>query len=103
MSTSIIRSIHGNDASTFDRLIGVFSRLMRKELIANSRKGDRPGWMRQAARNIVSDIYYHTGKLQMAVEKGDIEQVKEYAADVANLALMVVDVQANLVELENER
>lgn len=102
MADQLIASIRGNDASTFDRLIGVFSALMRKELLANSKKGDRPAWLKLTARDIVSDIYYHTGKLQLAVEEGNLEKIREYSADVANLALMVVDVEMNLLELTNE-
>ncbi len=94
------------------------STLMLSELLANRRKGDRAGWLAVAPMALVLDIYYHVGKLQAAVN--DLERqrarldaemrsttslrglehvawrlaeraVREHAADVANMAMMVAD------------
>lgn len=85
-----------------------FSELMKKELDANmERKKGRESWLAIAPMDHVLQVYYHTGKLQIAVKalevmtkSGDASrsrlqaqeaEVIEYAADVANHAMMVLD------------
>lgn len=82
--------------------------LMKHELDENRplKKG-RESWLKNSAIDHVLQVYYHTGKLQVAVkellEMQTAEahsrrlhlqeaEVLEYAADVANHAMMVLDV-----------
>lgn len=72
-----------------------FRQLMIKELAANHDKGDREGdhgWINgMNNKDYVSEIYYHTGKLQQALKDNDVDKIKEYSADIANGALMCCD------------
>lgn len=79
-----------------------FVNLMTKELYANSGKGDREGWLQMTPDVAMLEIYYHCAKLQKAVRKNDIDGVREYAADVANMCMMIVDIHNGLVEEYNE-
>lgn len=69
-----------------------FTRMMLEELRANSSKGDRPGWLSMSKEQAVLEIYYHTAKLQRAVYNREPEKIREFAADVANHAMMVADI-----------
>lgn len=90
-----------------------FHALMVEELAANAGKGDRPGWRTMNGRDAVSEVFWHAAKLAVSVREymssrrldeeraGALtaqerqqaaERVKEYAADVSNCAMMVVDV-----------
>lgn len=90
------------DYAMYDAILPEFAKYMRKELEANFDKGDRNGengWIHvKENRFWISEIYYHTGKLQEAVRANDIERIKEYCADVANLAMMLLDVKINLLK-----
>ena len=80
----------------YDDVLLPFARLMARELHANAGKGDRPGWLRMSATEGVLEIYYHTAKLQKAVKDGEGDRISEYAADVANMAMMLLDVCGGL-------
>ena len=79
---------------------------MRRELAANADKGDRPGWLTMTPAQAVAEVLYHAGKLSVAVRQSQrapdprlqlgLEEVREYAADVANCALMVADIMGVL-------
>lgn len=74
-----------------------FVRAMADELRANEHKGDRLGWLTMDERQAVSEVLYHAAKLAYAARKfkrgaAAPAVVLEYAADVANCALMVADV-----------
>lgn len=70
-----------------------FLALMRKELHANAHKGDREGWLRMGRSECIQEVHYHLEKLALAaVMDGPLEAIREHAADVANCAMMVVDV-----------
>jgi len=85
----------------YDDTLLPFFELMRKELHANAGKGDRPGWLQMSADTCLLEIIYHFGKLQKAVKKGDCDGMNEYAADVANMCMMLLDIcgALNLVEV----
>jgi hypothetical protein len=85
-----------------------FSELMKKELLANmKRKGGREGWLGMEPMDHLLQVYYHVGKLQAALKALEVVmsdehpsgseaayregQVREFAADVANHALMLLD------------
>lgn len=72
-----------------------FAEFMLGELKANSRKGDRPGWLAMTADQHLLELYYHAGKLQTALKAGG-ETIIEHAADVANIAMFIVDVCGGL-------
>lgn len=78
-------------AEKYDDVLLPFLSLMRKELHANSRKGDRPGWMAMDANALLLEVYWHTAKLSAAVKKNDGPAILEHSADVANMAMMVLD------------
>lgn len=76
----------------YDDTLLPFFALMRRELHANAGKGDRPGWLAMPAETCLLEIFYHLGKLQKAVKKGDGDGMSEYAADVANMCMMLLDI-----------
>ena len=84
----------------YDNVLRPFFRLMERELHANAGKGDRPGWLAMSPAAAMLEIYYHAAKLQKAVKNGEGDAISEYAADVANMAMMMVDICGGL-ELES--
>lgn len=75
----------------YDDVLVPFVSLMRKELHANSRKGDRPGWLAMDANTLLLEVYWHAAKLSAAVKNNDGPAIMEHSADVANMAMMVLD------------
>lgn len=73
-----------------------FVAMMDAELHANAGKGDRPGWLAMSADTCLLEIYYHVAKLQKAVRKDQGNAICEHAADVANMAMMLVDICGGL-------
>jgi len=69
-----------------------FVNLMEHELHANSGKGDRPGWLAMDRKTALLEIFYHLAKLQKATKDDDQAGIREYGADVANMAMMLVDI-----------
>lgn len=65
-----------------------FADLMRRELDANAHKG---GWSEMTPEALVNEVWWHTAKLALAVREGDQLGVAEFAADVANLAMMTYE------------
>lgn len=99
----------GSGTTTMHRAVDKMAELMKQELDDNAKKkGTRIDWLKADAMTHVLQTYYHTGKLQVAVRaleklmadeesskraiKIQEDEVAEYAADVANHALMVLDV-----------
>ena len=76
----------------FGDVLAPFVSLMERELYANSTKGDRPGWQAMSRAEALLEVYYHLGKLQKAVKNNDLPAIEEHSADVANMAMMVLDV-----------
>jgi len=84
---------HPEEGYLLDRFVG----MMAHELAANDHKGNRPGWLQMNESEAVAEVLYHAAKLSYAVRQfrqgdGRIEKVREFAADVANCALMTLDV-----------
>jgi hypothetical protein len=88
-----VRGVHLEAAqpTKYDDVLLPFLSLMRKELHANAGKGDRPGWLAMHPKELLLDVYYHLGKLQKAMKNNDGPGIQEYSADVANMAMMVLD------------
>lgn len=84
----------------YDDTLLPFVALMRKELHANAGKGDRPGWLSMSADTCLLEIIYHFGKLQKAVKNSDGDRMNEYAADVANMCMMLLDICGALAFVE---
>lgn len=82
--------------SKYDEVLKPFFILMEKELHANSGKGDRPAWLQMSSETCLLEIYYHLAKLQKAIKDGDLEGIREYSADVANMSMMMVDINGLL-------
>lgn len=80
----------------YDDTLLPFLALMRRELHANSRKGDRPGWLTMSREVGLLEIYWHTAKLSAAVKNNDAAAISEHCADVANMAMMLLDVCGGL-------
>lgn len=76
----------------YSEVLEPFFNMMNAELHANSRKGDRPGWLGMDRKTALLEIYYHLGKLHKAVHGNEEEAICEYAADVANMSMMLVDI-----------
>jgi hypothetical protein len=90
------------DYAMYDEILPIFMRFMRKELEANFGKGDRngkDGWLAVKDKKFwISELYYHVGKLQSALKADDIYLIQEYTADIANLAMMVLDTKVDLIQ-----
>lgn len=96
----------GNDEADFAHLDGCsakydvvlkpFLALMSRELHANSSKGDRPGWLQMSRERALLEIYYHVSKLSVAIKNADAAAIAEHSADVANMAMMALDVCGGL-------
>jgi hypothetical protein len=83
-------------AEKYDDVLVPFLTLMRRELHANCGKGDRPGWLAMSANEGLLEVYYHLSKLQKAVKHNDGPAIQEFSADVANMAMMVLDICGGL-------
>ncbi|KLJ02859.1 hypothetical protein [Luteimonas sp. FCS-9] len=73
-------------------VLAPFVAMMEAELHANAGKGDRPGWLEMDRETALLEIYYHVAKLQKAARDDDQHRIRENAADVANMAMMLADV-----------
>lgn len=82
--------------SKYDEVLKPFVKMMEAELHANAGKGDRPGWLSMSANTCLLEIYYHLSKLQKSVKDGNGDGICEYAADVANMSMMLVDICGGL-------
>jgi hypothetical protein len=80
----------------YDDTLLPFLALMRRELHANAGKGDRPGWLSMDKKTALLEVHHHLAKLQKAVLSDDGPGVQEFAADVANMSMMVLDVCGGL-------
>lgn len=87
----------------YGNVLRPFVRLMANELHANAGKGDRPGWLSMTREVALLEIYYHLAKLQKAMKRDTVivDEVQEYAADVANMAMMALDICGGL-EVEQQ-
>lgn len=64
---------------------------MQKELEANSHKGEIGDWKDCDIEYLSNDVLYHAAKMIHAIRHGETEKVIEFAADTANMAMMVRD------------
>lgn len=87
-----VKPLYALERRKYDDTLLPFLAMMRKELHANSHKGDREGWLKMTAHEAIDEVLRHCDKLTVAVESGSLDDVKEHAADVANCAMMVADV-----------
>lgn len=78
-------------------VLAPFLALMEAELHANAQKGDRPGWLAMSPEVALLEIYWHTAKLSAAVKNNNMPAIREHAADVANMSMMLLDVCGGLV------
>lgn len=76
----------------YAEVLAPFLNMMNAELHANSGKGDRPGWLAMDRKTALLEIFYHLAKLQKATKDDDLAGIREYAADVANMAMMLADI-----------
>lgn len=83
-----VRALSGK----YSDVLAPFVCRMERELHANAGKGDRPGWLAMSADTALLEIYYHVAKLQKAVRDEGGDLIAEHAADVANMAMMLLDV-----------
>jgi len=92
------------DYKMYDTILPAFMKYMRAELEANYKKGDRNlpnGWLSNTSnKSWISELYYHIGKLQAALMTNDIQRIIENCADIANLAMMTLDVKIDLLAVE---
>lgn len=73
-----------------ENMLNAFFEMQKKELLANSGKGDITEW-KASVYDLLAEVAYHQAKLSKAlleVERGGLEQaraqVDEFAADIAN-------------------
>lgn len=69
-----------------------FLALMRKELHANTDKGDREAWLGMSSATAMTEVRHHARKLEDAVGRADAAGIAEHCADVANCAMMLADI-----------
>lgn len=90
------------DYKMYDEITEEFVKYMKKELELNYLKGDRNGengWLNVRDNKYwISELYYHVGKLQSAIINGEANRIKENCADIANIAMMTLDVNINLLK-----
>lgn len=90
------------DYEMYDEITEEFVKYMKKELELNYLKGDRNGengWLNVRDNKYwISELYYHVGKLQSAIINGEANRIKENCADIANIAMMTLDVNINLLK-----
>ncbi len=79
-----------------------FVELMRKELEANSHKGDREGWLRMDSRTALLELHYHVAKLHYSIAQDDKLRSVEFCADVANCCMMLLDVCGLLIVADDK-
>lgn len=82
--------------SKYAEVLRPFVALMEKELHANSHKGDREGWLQMTEEQALGEIEYHVSKLSKAMTDMNPDCIREYAADVANLCMMLLDIGSQL-------
>jgi hypothetical protein len=76
------------DAKYRTAAVQKFAKRMAQELAMNAYKGD---WTKGDVYEQVDEIMYHVAKLVFALEADHKQAIGEYAADVANHALIVAD------------
>lgn len=72
--------------------VAPFVASMYRELEANAHKGDQAGWLLMPLRQAWQEISWHSAKLAVAIKSNDEQRIREYAADVANGCMMLVDI-----------
>lgn len=72
-------------------LVAQMANQMFAEMLANAGKGPRRGWLSTRPLTLVLETFYHVAKLQAAVVDRDKKRIREHAADVANMAMMLAD------------
>lgn len=83
----------------YDDVLIPFQAMMRAELHANAGKGDRPGWLALSRDTCMLEVYHHAAKLAKALHDDNVPMICEHAADVANTAMMAVDVCGALIPI----
>lgn len=87
-----LREVSGPLSGKYGVVLEPFVRRMEAELHANSIKGGREEWLAMDRNATLLEIFYHLSKMQKAVKDGDRARIYEYGADVANMAMMLVDI-----------
>ena len=78
-------------AGKYGDVLAPFVLLMERELRANAHKGDHVGWRGASPANLLLEVHYHVGKLHWALHHQSMDEVREFAADTANMCLMLLD------------
>jgi hypothetical protein len=78
--------------------IELFAKMMEAELTANEKKGDWKKFTNE--RDIIYEIEYHKAKLLFALKFDNQEEIQEYAADVANNLLCLLNSRGLLCTLQ---
>lgn len=86
----------------FGCVLGPFVGFMADELHANAAKGGRENWQTMSIMTALDEVNWHTTKLNAAVQLGDPDLIKEHAADVANMAMMLLDVCGLIGSTQND-
>ena len=95
--------VQAGEPGKYDDVLKPFFTLMERELHANSGKGDRPGWLAMKPDQALLEVYHHVAKLAKAVRDNDGPGIMEYGADVANMAMMVLDLCGSLAWVDAYR
>lgn len=94
--------LNGPDYAMYYTILPEFMKYMFKELESNYLKGDRNGaggWLEVKDNKFwLQELYYHVGKLQAAVMADNIERIKENCADIANISMMMLDTNIDLLK-----
>lgn len=79
--------------------VDIFSIAMKKELVANSYKGD---WIDSDEWVLLQELYNHVNKLKGALNINNKENILEHSADCANLSMMIADVTSSFKNVSNK-
>lgn len=94
--------IWNRDEDEAHRLVDRMAKLMKHELDENFFKGDREAWSNYTLDQAMSEVRYHLEKLENAYNMQEKDKTIENAADVANCAMILLDV-LGYIEPEPER
>ena len=87
---------HNPLSGKYGDVLTPFLQMMEAELHANAHKGDRPGWLAMSHPVAMLEIHDHVGKLQKALKDSNLYAMREYAADTANMCMMLLDLCGGL-------
>lgn len=76
---------------SYKPLIDAYSIEIEKQFIANEIKYPEPSWSKLTNTELINEVYYHVGKLQISEKAGNLDQMKENCGDLGAIVIMFMD------------